>query len=57
MKEHACGGSGVIGCTGVDDPVRGWWGQRHGAVGGGEGVGVHPPANGEHGVVVDGPIG
>jgi hypothetical protein len=40
VKEHACGGSGVIGCTGVDDPVRGWWSQRHGAIGGSEGVGV-----------------
>jgi hypothetical protein len=27
----------VIGCTGVDDPVRRRWGQRHGAVCGSEG--------------------
>jgi hypothetical protein len=40
VREHACGGNGVIGCTGVDDPVRGWWSQRHSVVGGGEGVGV-----------------
>jgi hypothetical protein len=37
----------VIGCTGVDDPVRGWWSQRHGVVGGGEGVGV--PSSSERG--------
>jgi hypothetical protein len=26
----------VVGCTGVDDPVRRWWSQRHGVVCGGE---------------------
>jgi hypothetical protein len=40
VREHACSGSGVVGGTGVDDPVRGRWSQRHGVVGGSEGVGV-----------------
>jgi hypothetical protein len=37
----------VIGCTGVDDPVRGRWGQRHGAICVGEGGRV--PASSERG--------
>jgi hypothetical protein len=37
----------VIGCTGVDGPVRRRWSQRHGVVGGGEGGRV--PANSERG--------
>jgi hypothetical protein len=27
----------VVGCTGVDAPIRGGWSQRHGAIGGGKG--------------------
>jgi hypothetical protein len=37
----------VIGCTGVDDPVRGWWSQRHVAVSGSEGSRV--PVSSERG--------
>jgi hypothetical protein len=37
----------VVGCTGVDDPVRRWWSQRHGVVGGGERGWV--PASSERG--------
>jgi hypothetical protein len=37
----------VVGCTGVDDPVRRWWSKRHGAVGSGEGGRV--PAASERG--------
>jgi hypothetical protein len=43
----------VVGCTGVDDPVRGGWCQNHGAVGGGKG-GYVPTSSqarrGSHGV-------
>jgi hypothetical protein len=31
---------GVVGCTGVDDLVRGGWSQRHDVVGGGKGGGI-----------------
>jgi hypothetical protein len=37
----------VIGCIGVDDPVRGWWSQLHGVVSGGEGSWV--PASNKRG--------
>jgi hypothetical protein len=36
-REHACSGSGVVGSTGVNHPVEGGWGHRHGAEGSGEG--------------------
>jgi hypothetical protein len=43
----------VVGCTGVDDPVKGGWCQHHGAVGGGKG-GYVPTSSqarrGSHGV-------
>jgi hypothetical protein len=47
----------VVGGTGVDYPVGGWGSQRHGVVGGGEGVGV--PASTQRGPcgVGDVPIG
>jgi hypothetical protein len=39
----------VVGCTGVDNPVRGGWSQRHGAVGGGKGGCVPTSSQGRPG--------
>jgi hypothetical protein len=43
-REHACRGSGVVRGTGVDHPVGGGWGHRHGAEGSSKG-GVVPTAS------------
>jgi hypothetical protein len=43
-RERACRGSGVVRGTGVDHPVGGGWGQRHGTEGSSEG-GVVPTAS------------
>jgi hypothetical protein len=43
-RERACRGSGVVRGTGVDHPVEGGWGHRHGAEGSSEG-GVVPTAS------------
>jgi hypothetical protein len=42
-------GGGVVGCTGVDNPVEGGWSQRHGVVGAGKGGCVPTASRGRTG--------
>jgi hypothetical protein len=51
-RKRACSGSGVVGSTGVDHPVGGARGHRHGAEGAVREAKSHPLASGDQVVEV-----